>query len=237
MIDFIKLVFGSIHDLPPLLRHGFVVLFFTTALLFLVSFKRWLEARKATKDADLWAHAPVMPSVAQVLVWVLWATASLIAVNDKSPTTAAAATAANGGPASAAASLRSSALASRPSHHASPAVTSAALDAKLPNSPTHQPHTPTSKSAQPASTHAAVHPANKPAKPAADASASIGGPDSAAAMVPVAPEDPRASAAAANLSLMVAESSVTMAQTPSPSPTHHRKHPAASASAFPAQAH
>ena len=216
MIDFIKLFFASIHDLPPMLRHGFVVLFFTTAILFSVSFKRWLEVRKTHKDADFWAQSPVGPSVAQVLMWVVWATCSLVSAYDKAPVTAAtpgraipapSVGIAGTGLASAAIGLASApvvpGVVPRPAHRASPAASgvaqkfatgaaaAAAADAApAPSSVTHPVKSASAKPANATTAHTTTHFAHSVKRATGSGSASLGIPAGTDAPADVAPAEP-----------------------------------------------
>jgi hypothetical protein len=80
MLDVLKLFLSGMHGLPPFLRHAFVVLFFTNAVLFAVAFKRWLERRRDYREADLWAEMPVGLAFLQVCLWGAWATAGFYTV-------------------------------------------------------------------------------------------------------------------------------------------------------------
>jgi len=88
MLDFFKLFFSSLHSLPPFLRYTFVFLFFTTAVVVTLAFRRWLEGRQMNKEMDLWASVPVDLAVGQAILWGLWATASFYAVYVAEPSVA-----------------------------------------------------------------------------------------------------------------------------------------------------
>jgi hypothetical protein len=119
MLDVLKLFLSGMHALPPALRHAFVVLFFTTAVLFAVAFKRWLERRRDYREADLWAEMPVGLAFLQVCLWGAWATAGFYTIyNDDAARPQLA-----GKPAAArAASLMGSAGSAKARHHSKSAA-------------------------------------------------------------------------------------------------------------------
>src|SRR5579862_4149880 len=91
MMDVIKMFFAGVGGLPAGLRQAFILLFFTSAVLFAVAFKRWLERRRDYRDADIWAEMPVGLAFLQVCLWGAWATAGFYAMyNDGGAATAAA---------------------------------------------------------------------------------------------------------------------------------------------------